>query len=146
MTRRAVPAACAFLLLCARPAGAWVMPNDIDFSCTLHHAAASDLNSLKKLPGSVKAYIAGSIGQMADRGEFFNVTDAVEKPAPSARFIRAGRVGDYWFLWYERGGIAYSKHIVVLHLDLEMTQVADKTYGGQDDPCPLTDALIDRQR
>jgi hypothetical protein len=146
MMRRAALAVCAFVLLSARPAGAWVMPNDIDFICTIHHVTASDLNSLKKLPDSVKAYIAGSIGPMADRGEFFNSTDVIAKPAPSARFIRAGRVGDYWFLWYERGGIAYSKHIVVLHLDLELTQIADKTYGGQDDPCPLTDALIDKAR
>jgi hypothetical protein len=145
MMRRAVPAACALLLLCARPAGAWVMPNDIDFICTLRHKG-SDLNSLTKLPASVRDYISSTIGQMADRGEFFNLTDVVQKPAPSARFIRAGKFGDYWFLWYERGGIAYSKHIVLLHLDLELTPVADKTYGGQDDPCPLTDALIDKQQ
>lgn len=146
MMRRGTIAVCALLLLSARPASAWVMPNDIDFICTIHHVTASDLNSLKKLPDSVKAYISGAIGAMADRGEAFNSTDVVVKSAPATRFIRAGRVGDYWFLWYERGGIAYSKHIVLLHLDLELTPIADKTYGIQDDPCPITDALIDRQR
>ena len=146
MTRRAALAVCALVLLCARPAGAWVMPNDIDFICSIHHVTASDLNSLKKLPDSVKAYISSAIGPMADRGEFFNSTDVIAKPAPGARFIRAGRVGNYWFIWYERGGIAYSKHIVLLRMDLELTSVADRTYGSQDDPCPLTDALIDRQR
>ena len=108
MMRRAALAACAFLLLCARPAGAWVMPNDIDLICTLRHRTTSDLNSLKKLPDSVKAYVSGAIGRMADRDEAFNSTDVIEKPAPATRFIRAGRIGEYWFLWYERGGIAYS--------------------------------------
>jgi len=146
MMRRAALVVCAFVLLCARPAGAWVMPNDIDFICTLRHRGGSDLNSLKKLPDSIRAYVASAIGEMVDRGEFFNSTDVILKPAPSARFIRAGKSGNYWFLWYERGGIAYSKHIVLLRMDLELTPVADKTYGSQDDPCPLTDALIDRQR
>ena len=45
---------------------------------------------------------------------------------------------------YERGGIAHTKHIVFLQLGLELTQLADKTYTFQDDPCPLTDALIDQ--
>jgi hypothetical protein len=137
----------AGLLLAAPPALADAMPNDIDFICHLHHAGGVDLNSITKLPPSLKSWIASNVGPMSDRGGPFNPTDVIlDKNAPTARFIRAGRYNDSWFIWYERGGIAHTKHIVLLHLDLELTQVADKTYTTADDPCPLTDALLDQQR
>ena len=137
----------AGLLLAAPQALADAMPNDIDFICHLHHAGGIDLNSITKLPPSLQSWIKSNIGAMADRGAPYQATDVVtDKSLPSARFIRAGRYNDSWFLWYERGGIAHIKHIVLLHLDLELTQVADKTYTAMDDPCPLTDALIDQQR
>ena len=141
MTRRAASTACAALLL-AGAARADTMPNDIDFICTLHHPT-SQLNELAKLPGSLKSWIASTIGPMADRGQPFNSTDVVTKGLPATRFLRAGQFGNYWFLMFERGGFGYSKHILLLHLDLELSQVADKTYTAQGDPCPMVDALLD---
>jgi len=141
MMRRAAFAVCAGLLI-AGAARADTMPSDIDVICTLHHPT-SQLNSLGKLPGSLKSWIASTIGPMADRGQPFNSTDVVTKGLPATRFTRAGRFGNYWFVMFERGGIAYSKHVVLLHLDLELTQVADKTYAPTDDPCPMVDALLD---
>jgi hypothetical protein len=137
----------AGLWLTASPVAADTIPNDIDFVCHLHHAGGIDLNSIGKLPPSIKDWIASNIGPMADRGAPFNATDVIaDKKLPTARFLRAGRVNDYWFIWYERGGIAFTKHIVLLHLDLELTQVADETYTNMEDPCPMTDALLDQQR
>jgi hypothetical protein len=134
-------------LLAAPQALAESMPNDIDFICHLHHAGGIDLNSITKLPPSLKSWIAGTVGPMSDRNGPFNPTDVIlYKDAPAARFIRAGRINDNWFLWYEHGGVAHTKHIVLLHLELELTQIADKTYTAMDDPCPLTDALLDKQR
>ncbi len=135
----------AGLLLAASPAAADTLPDNVDFVCSLHHKGGIDLNSITKLPPSIKSWIASNIGAMADRGAPFNATDVIiDKNAPGARFIRAGRVNDFWFIWYERGGIAHTKHIVFLQLGLELTQLADKTYTTMEDPCPLTDALIDQ--
>jgi hypothetical protein len=141
MMRRLAWAVCASLLL-AGAAHADTMPNDIDFICTIHHRT-SQLNLLDKLPASLKSWIASTIGPMADHGQPFNSTDVVTKGLPATRFLRAGQFGNYWFIMFERGGIAYSKHVVLLHLDLELTQVADKTYAPTDDPCPMVDALLD---
>jgi hypothetical protein len=140
MMRRAASAVCVSLLL-AGAARADTMPSDIDVICTLHHPT-SQPNSLDKLPGSLKSWIKSAIGPMADRGQPFDSTDVVTG-LPGTRFLRAGRFGNYWFLMFEQGGITYSKRIVLLHLDLELTQVADKTYAPTDDPCPLVDALLD---
>ena len=135
----------AGLLLAASPAASDTIPDNIDFICSLHHKGGIDLNSIGKLPPSLKSWIASNIGAMADRGGPFNATDVIiDKNAPGARFIRAGRYNDFWFIWYERGGIAHTKHIVFLQLGLELTQLADKTYTTMDDPCPMTDALIDQ--
>ena len=71
--------ACAGLLLAAPPALADAMPNDIDFICHLHHAGGVDLNSITKLPPSLKSWIASNVGAMSDRGGPFAATDVFDK-------------------------------------------------------------------
>src|SRR5436190_7535255 len=87
-------------------AGATVPSDNPDFTCTLSHPARN-VNSLRLLPSPLRSYIKAKIGPMADRGAFFNSGDVVIKPGPFDRFIRGGKVGGYWFVWYEHGGFAY---------------------------------------
>jgi hypothetical protein len=67
------------------------------------------------------------------------------KPAPFRRFIRAGHSGDKWFIWYEHGGIAYNRNIVVLAWkpgDALPNLVAHESYSSEN-PCHQTDAILE---
>jgi hypothetical protein len=110
-----------------------------DFTCTLTHPSKS-VNSLRRLPGPVKAYVKAHVGAIADRGQFFNSGDVVTRPAPFNRFIRGGSIGDKYFLWYEHGGFAYWKQIVLL--DRQGAVAAEMHGGGAGGMCAQTDALL----
>ena len=89
-------------------------------------------------------YIKEKVGPIADRGEYFNAGDVVVKPAPFNRFIRGGTIGDYAFLWYEHGGIAYWKQIVILKAGKGGAPrvVAEAHGGGAEGMCSQTDVLV----
>lgn len=122
--------------------------DDKDISCTFTHPEI-DAASLKQLPKPVRDYIKSTIGEIADRGEFFNVGDAISRPAPFDRFIRGGTLttsaGDRYFYWNEHGGIAYWKQIVVLSKSADGKAVlfAQKHAEFGSDLCAQTDALVD---
>jgi hypothetical protein len=65
------------------------------------------------------AAIRNKIGPMAERDQPFQVTDVIipGQSNPGRRVISAGHRGPNWFVWYEQGGVAYSWHVAVLHLD-----------------------------
>lgn len=121
--------------------------NDKDISCSFSHPEV-DAASLKQLPRPVREYIKSTIGEMADRGEFFNVGDAISRPAPFDRFIRGGTLkstaGEKWFFWFEHGGIAYWKQIVVLSKNdsdsAELYSQKHAEFGS--DLCAQTDAIL----
>ena len=85
-------------------------------------------------------------GPMADRGEFFNSTDVIMKPGPANRFIRGGEIGERWYLWYEHGGIAYYRNIVLFSSDPSGTPhiIGEEQGLWIDNLCALTDALLRR--
>jgi hypothetical protein len=114
-------------------------PANPDFTCTLSHPSKS-VNSLRRLPAPVRAFVKAHVGAIADRGQFFNSGDVITKPAPFNRFIRGGSIGDKYFLWYEHGGFAYWKQIALL--DKTSALVAE-AHGGHD-LCADTDALFDK--
>ncbi|MBV8977624.1 MAG: hypothetical protein JOZ13_09630, partial [Alphaproteobacteria bacterium] len=101
---KAVAALAALLALAAWPSRAAVNIGDLDLTCRLHHRVSAELNALTKTPQFLQDYVASSIGPMAERGEAFNETDVHLQGLPNARFVRAGRAGNEWYLWYERGG------------------------------------------
>jgi len=121
-------------------ADATTTPANPDFTCSFAHKSRSVI-SLKRLPGVVKAYVHTTVRQIADRGQFFNAGDVVTRPAPFNRFIRGGTLGDGYFLWYEHGGFAYWKQIVLF--DRKGKVIAEAHGGGQDGMCAQTDALLD---
>ena len=135
-------AAAALMLAIVSPACA----DDVsaDLACKLHHAVV-ETQSFPALPKPVSGAILSKTHEMADRGAAFNATDVIVKPAPAHRFIRAGHAGDTWFVWYEHGGIAYSKNIVVLNAPAgaPVKFVAHLSYFNEN-PCTLTDAALDR--
>jgi hypothetical protein len=96
------------------------------------------------LPSPVRIYIKYKIGPMADRGAFFNAGDVVIKPGPFDRFIRGGRAGGHWFVWYEHGGFAYWKQIVILDVDAKGRAWLSAETRGSTDLCADTDALLDK--
>jgi hypothetical protein len=133
-------------LLCAgcTTADATTTPANPDFTCSFTHPSKS-WTSLRKLPRPLRAYIRDKIGPMADRGAFFNAGDVVTKPAPFNRFIRAGEIGERWFLWYEHGGFAYWRQILVFSSDPSGTPhvIAERHGDMQSSLCAQTDALLD---
>jgi hypothetical protein len=115
-----------------------------DLACKFRHPV-QEVGALEKMPPQIAAFILSKTGPMVARGEYFNATDVIEKPAPMHRFIRAGGRGGLWFVWFEHGGIAYSKNIVVLALkpgESAPHLIAHIGYFNQN-PCSLTDAVLD---
>jgi hypothetical protein len=118
---------------------------DPNLTCQLKHIA-SDIASLRGLPPAILAALAASAGGMADRGEAFNAGDDVEEDIPPNRFIRAGRLGDHWFVWYEHGGIGYWQQIVIFDL-ARPGRPPRRVFDGRSpspDLCAATDALLSR--
>ncbi len=51
-------------------------------------------------------------GDIADKGQKFDATDAVEKGKPTRRIL-GYLVGEHYaYLWYEHGGKTYHQHLV----------------------------------
>jgi hypothetical protein len=116
-------------------------PNGAD--CALKHTS-HDVLLLKQLPANIRGALIKLTGGMADRGEFFNATDVIMKPAPGSRFIRAGETQGTWYVWYEHGGIAYWRQIVLFMIDPSghVHTDANQSAHGRD-LCEATDALLD---
>jgi hypothetical protein len=145
---RGAIAALAFLLWSG---GAW--PDDVtsDLQCRFRHKI-SEIDRLEAMPapilGFLRAHLSDGAGTplMAARGEEFDATDTVsESDHHSARrFIRAGQAGNLWFVWYEHGGLAYQKQIIVFAIakGAKARVVAHRIYF-RENPCLLTDDIID---
>src|SRR5262249_41915165 len=75
---------------------------------TTHCTFAAGITEVARY-ADVPAPIREMIGPMAERGGAWQPTDSVTPTAPMLfrRLLRAGHRGDVWFVWYERGGIAY---------------------------------------
>ena len=57
----------------------------------------------------------GSDGKLAEPGQKWNATDAVSDPTlPAKRLIWGAIGGEHYVVHYERGGIAYTYHILVV--------------------------------
>jgi len=139
---RAAALTCAALLAAGcSTADATTDASNPDFTCALSHPSKS-VSSLKRLPAPVRTYVKAKVGAIADRGAFFNAGDVVTRPAPFNRFIRGGSIGDAYFLWYEHGGFAYWKQIVLLDRN---GAVLAEAHGAAD-LCGQTDALLDEKR
>jgi hypothetical protein len=82
---------------------------------------------------------------MAPRGGDFNATDVKFVGNPMRRFTRAGHEGSEWFVWYERGGFVYSRNIALFHIRLGHANPIVRAFVSyrQEDPCALTDDLLD---
>ena len=130
---------------------------DADLHCTFRHPV-TEVTDIGELPPSVLNAILARIDPlaredakfewhhlMAPRGGAFNSTDVVKGDAPSRRFIRAGHDGNEWFVWYEHGGEAYSKNIALFHVRLGHNVPIVRAFisYAQQDPCALTDDLLD---
>jgi hypothetical protein len=122
----------------ARPA----MPADPNLTCRLKHPATY-VDSLKKLPLPVRATLKKIVGAMADRGEFFNAGDVVSKPAPFNRFMRGGKTGGHWFVWYEHGGFAYWHAVAIFTSEDPPLNAVTNVRSTGPDLCALTDKLLE---
>jgi hypothetical protein len=149
MIGRAAAGIALALLLCgcasAKPARPEPSPQPVPAGadCVLKHAS-HDVLSLKKLPANIRDALTKLAGGMADRGQFFNATDVVVKPAPFNRFIRGGETQGKWYVWYEHGGIAYWRQIVLFAIDPSGTVHVEKNITARGaDLCEATDALLD---
>jgi hypothetical protein len=123
-----------------------------DVACNDFQHYVESIYRLKNLPPSIQVFIAQRIGEMADRAEFFNKTDVIASgsAARMRRFIRAVVSGPEWaehidwYVWYEQGGRAYSKHIVLIEATRSGKNprlLTDVSYV-QENPCIITERLI----
>jgi hypothetical protein len=77
-----------------------LQPCELGKATTITHTFA-------ELPGDVALELArffDTTPAMSDKGGLFNSTDVVDGNVPPRRFLRAYQRGDYWVIWYERGG------------------------------------------
>ena len=117
-------------------------PAPADADCVLKHGSHDTL-SLKQLPANIRDALTKLAGAMADRGEFFNATDFVVKPAPFKRFIRAGEAEGKWYVWYEHGGIAYWRQIVIFAIDSAgVVHIQSDVHARNVSLCETTDLLL----
>ena len=120
-------------------------PPDPNLACSFAHPATS-VRTLKDVPDWMRGYIHDHVGAMADAGAPFNATDVVTRSLPFNRFIRGGKVGAYWYLWFEHGGFAYWKQIDVVsppNADGKVMRegTSDRLVGPT--MCATTDAIVD---
>lgn len=117
--------------------------------CTLTHRLTS-IYSLAGLPDALRSDLSARVGNLADRGQPYQSTDAIVlNGAPTQRFIRAVQSDHNLFVWYEQGGIAVRARVVVYDIDAAV--------GAQEPPagprfeanfttfdlCRATDAYLD---
>jgi len=84
------------------------------------------------------------VSPIADIGSPFNSTDAVTDPSlPFRRLIRAGHLGDDWFVWYEHGGIVYFWEAVIARVPGDGAEVTTLANVGtiSDTLCSVTDGV-----
>ncbi|HUJ47956.1 MAG TPA: hypothetical protein VLV55_12555 [Rhizomicrobium sp.] len=114
-----------------------------DLACPFRHSVA-EVESLRALPAPIQEFVLSKTGAMSHRGAFFNTTDAVAQEAPFHRFIRAGRSGRLWFVWFEQGGIVYNKQLAIFSLDDDAkAQLKFHVDYFEQNPCKVTDSLLD---
>jgi len=151
--------ALAIIAMSANAAAVSAAPPDADLRCTFRHPIA-EVSDIGELPPSILNAMLARIDPlasedakfewhhlMAPRGGAFNPTDVTVGDAPSRRFIRAGHEGSEWFVWYEHGGVAHSKDIALFHVRLGHNVPIVRAFisYGQQDPCALTDDLLDNK-
>ncbi|HEY1632510.1 MAG TPA: hypothetical protein VGF56_14435 [Rhizomicrobium sp.] len=146
--------AVSVLWLLALP-GTTALADDVtgDLQCRFRHKV-EEVSSLEAMPRAIVKYLHRAMDEsarpgdyprpkmpeMAARGAPFNATDAIDTSLSMRRFIRAGRAGDVWFLWYEHGGFIYRKRIAVF---APGTRVVARVDYEHENPCRLTDAIIE---
>ena len=139
-------------ILLAVPFAASGRDTQRDLQCHFRHPVV-DIGSFDELPAQISQYTLlqmdpsgarlTSAQEIAPLGQRFNPTDVLDG-LPTRRFIRAGRAGDKWFLWYEHGGLGYAKILVVYSLDGRPAPsvVAHDAYLNEN-PCDLIDGILD---
>lgn len=76
--------------------------------------------TITQLPDEVAAELHrffGPEGGISEANGLYNSTDVVNGGVPVRRFLRAHQVGDYWIVWYERGGLAAGQRTIALKRD-----------------------------
>lgn len=139
-------AALALALLAGCAANA--EPKNNDLACKFRHDVR-EVDSFGAMPSAIQDYLKPKFdfddphtGGIAPRDGKWNATDVVMTDAPFRRFIRAGHAGDKWFLWYERGGIAYFKVLAVFGPGSPSPVLAHMT-SPTPDLCAATDKALD---
>lgn len=90
------------------------------------------VSTLRGLPLGVRDEMSKNFGgrylDIAEPGDPFRATDVVSDPnLPTRRLISAACSMDHCIVYYERGGIAHTRHVAVLHWTPEETRLE---WGG----------------
>jgi len=107
---------------------------------------ASDVqlfDRVSDMPDRIQQDVA-LLGPMAEAGQLYNFSDGIEDATlPFQRFVRGGRKGDLWFVWYEHGGISHSDIVLgwLPNVSAEEPRlVLGATLTGN--PCAAIDAVL----
>lgn len=110
-------------------------------TCFVHPARIID--SLAGLP----TLIRGDLSAMSDKDGPFNGSDTIVPGVPITRFISAGQIGDVYFVWYELGGIFYSKALALYRMKAENSvseRLAQHVYALEPEAvCKIVDDVLD---
>jgi hypothetical protein len=84
----------------------------IDDSSRFH-----EVQSTTNLPPAIVALCAGFHGKLAEPGQKWEATDAIQDPSlPRKRLIWAAVSDDYYVVHYEEGGLFHSFHVLIATL------------------------------
>jgi hypothetical protein len=73
-----------------------------------------EVGSVTNLPPALVALCADENGRFADRGGKWESTDVIMDPTlPRKRLVWAAVGGEYWVVYYERGGRGHGFHVLV---------------------------------
>lgn len=143
MRRAALLLAAPLALLCGGAAPPPAQSPD-DTSCKFRKPV-EEFDAYAKLPARVREFVEHQMGAMAEKNAPYNRTMAQGVNVPSRRFLRAGRQGSRWFIWFKQGGIAMTTHIYVFDWPKPMAklrEVGRRLYFAGQDPCALTEELL----
>ena len=90
------------------------------------------VTSIRGLPLGVRDELQTLFGsptlEIAEPGDEFQVTDVVRNPKlPIRRLVAAGCSTDHCLVYYERGGIAHTRHVALFHWTPQATRFE---WGG----------------
>lgn len=127
-------------------------------ACHIEGKDREEFFALKEMPATISNALLAQLSKwssgdasslIAPRNADWQATDVIiTKGLANRRFIKGGRSGTRWYVWYEKGGIGHSYHIALFDLPAPQQAARIVTHdvvAGPEALCPITQAILLRQ-